>query len=83
MAPVSRKELEAVRRLVQKGSRQKALAAYARLIELSPEDPKLLLEVGDVHRRWDQVEEAVNTYTEVARLYQSEGFEMRAIAMLK
>ncbi len=83
MSTVSRKELEAVRRLVQKGSRQRALSEYSRLVELNPQDPKLLLEFGDVYRRWDQVDEAVGRYTEVARLYQAEGFEMRAIAMLK
>ena len=54
-----RKVLDAARRHAQKGAKQKALREYGKLIAADPRDAKLLLEMGDVHRRWGQLDEAV------------------------
>ncbi|MDH5305797.1 MAG: tetratricopeptide repeat protein, partial [Myxococcales bacterium] len=63
MAANKRKILEAARKLAQKGAKDKALKEYQKLVKLDPRDAKLRLEIGDAHRRWGQVEEAIETYT--------------------
>ncbi|MCS5635542.1 MAG: hypothetical protein NZ990_03430, partial [Myxococcota bacterium] len=83
MAINKRKVLETARRHVQKGARAKAFKEYGRLLAADPQDAKLLLEVGDTYRRWGEVEEAIAHYTKVAALHRGEGYDARAIAVLK
>lgn len=78
-----RKILETARKLAQKGAKSKALKEYQKLVKLDPKDAKLRLEIGDAHRRWGQVKEAIETYTLVASQYTKEGFDARAVAVYK
>jgi tetratricopeptide (TPR) repeat protein len=83
LAADKRKILELARKLAQKNAKDKALAEYQKLLKLDPKDAKLRLEVGDAHRRWGQVDEAVETYHRVAEQYMAEGFDARAVAVFK
>jgi tetratricopeptide (TPR) repeat protein len=83
MAINKRKVLDAARKHVQKGARAKAFKEYGKLLAADPQDAKLLLEVGDTYRRWGEVEEAITHYTKVASLHRGEGYDARAIAVLK
>jgi len=83
MAINKRKVLDAARKHVQKGARAKAFKEYGKLLAADPQDAKLLLEVGDTYRRWGEVEEAISHYTKVASLHRGEGYDARAIAVLK
>jgi pilus assembly protein FimV len=83
VAPNKRKILEAARKHAQKGSKDRALKEYEKLLKLDPRDAKLRLEIGDAHRRWGQVEEAVAAYSRVADQYMKEGFDARAVAVYK
>jgi tetratricopeptide (TPR) repeat protein len=83
LAADKRKILELARKLAQKNAKDKALAEYQKLLKLDPKDAKLRLEVGDAHRRWGQIEEAVETYQRVAEQYMAEGFDARAVAVFK
>jgi tetratricopeptide (TPR) repeat protein len=78
-----RKVLDAARKFAQKGAKQKALKEYNKLVQVDPRDAKLLLEVGDAYRRWGQVEEAIAQYNKVANQYKQDGFDARAVAVLK
>ncbi|MFT5444172.1 MAG: tetratricopeptide (TPR) repeat protein, partial [Myxococcota bacterium] len=78
-----RKVLDAARKFAQKGAKEKALKEYARLLKEDSRDAKLLLEIGDAHRRWGQNEEAINHYSRVAEQYKSGGFDARAVAVFK
>jgi len=78
-----RKVLDSARKHAQKGAKQRALKEYNKLIQADPRDAKLLLEVGDAYRRWGQAEEAIAQYTKVANQYKSDGFDARAVAVLK
>ena len=78
-----RKILENARKLAQKGAKEKALAEYQKLVKLDPRDAKLRLEIGDAHRRWGQVDDAIETYGKVADQYTREGFDARAVAVYK
>jgi pilus assembly protein FimV len=83
LAADKRKILELARKLAQKNAKDKALAEYQKLLKLDPKDAKLRLEVGDAHRRWGQVDEAIDTYKRVAEQYMAEGFDARAVAVFK
>ncbi len=83
MAINKRKVLDNARKLAQKGAKQKALKEYNQLVQADPRDTKLLLEIGDVYRRWGQAEEAIAQYTRVANQYKQDGFDARAVAVLK
>jgi tetratricopeptide (TPR) repeat protein len=78
-----RKVLEAARKYAQKGAQAKALKEFERLLKLDPRDARLRLEIGDTHRRWGNVEKAVDTYSKVADQYMKEGFDARAVAVYK
>ncbi len=83
MAVNKRKVLEAARKYAQKGAKEKALKEYNTLLKLDKPDAKLLLEIGDAHRRWGQNEEAVAQYSRVAGQYKDGGFDARAVAVYK
>lgn len=83
MALNKRKVLDAARKFVHKGAKQKALKEYAKLLKEGSRDAKLLLEVGDAHRRWGQAEEAISHYVRVADQYMQGGFDARAVAVFK
>jgi tetratricopeptide (TPR) repeat protein len=78
-----RKVLEAARKYAQRGAQAKALTEFGRLLKLDPRDARLRLEVGDAHRRWGNVEKAIETYSKVAEQYMKEGFDARAVAVYK
>jgi len=83
LAVNKRKVLEAARKHAQKGAKEKALKEYNTLLKLDPRDAKLHLEIGDAHRRWGQMDEAVTQYTRVAEQYKQDGFDARAVAVYK
>ncbi|HEM47608.1 MAG TPA: tetratricopeptide repeat protein, partial [Alphaproteobacteria bacterium] len=83
MAINKRKVLDAARKFAQKGAKQKALKEYNKLVQADPRDAKVLLEIGDAYRRWGQAEEAIAQYQKVANQYKADGFDARAVAVLK
>ncbi len=83
MALNKRKVLDAARKHAQKGAKEKALKEYGKLLKEDSRDAKLLLEIGDSHRRWGQNEEAISHYTKVAEQYKQGGFDARAVAVFK
>jgi len=83
LAVNKRKVLDAARKFAQKGAKERALKEYHVLLKLDPRDAKLHLEIGDVYRRWGQVEEAVSQYSRVADQYKADGFDARAVAVYK
>ncbi|MDG2052010.1 MAG: tetratricopeptide repeat protein, partial [Myxococcota bacterium] len=83
MAINKRRVLDNARKHAQRGAKQRALKEYNKLITADPRDSKLLLEIGDAYRRWGQPEEAVSQYSKVADQYKQEGFDARAVAVLK
>jgi Tfp pilus assembly protein PilF len=83
LAANKRKILEAARKHAQKGAKEKALKEFGKLLKLDPRDSKVRLEMGDTHRRWGQVAEAIEAYSVVADQFMHEGFDARAVAVFK
>lgn len=61
----------------------RALEEYAKLLNLNPGDTRILLRVGDLQVRVQNLGGAIETYDHAARLYGQQGHGLKAIAVYK
>jgi tetratricopeptide (TPR) repeat protein len=66
-----------------KGNWERSLREYKKLVEDDPKDERSLQKVGDLYAKMKRSEEAVETYTAVARLYMEKDLHERASAVLR
>jgi len=78
------------RRLKDKASRyytdgrlKDALKIYVRVIEEDPSELQCQLKIGDIHRKLNNREAAVEAYLPVAEAYAADGLMLKAIAVCK
>ncbi|HKJ24383.1 MAG TPA: tetratricopeptide repeat protein, partial [Myxococcota bacterium] len=83
MALNKRKILDAAQKYLQKGSLDKALKEYQKVLDADPKDSNVRLKVGDVQLRKGNSEAAIESYLEVARLFMKNGFDAKAVALFK
>ena len=69
--------------LVQKGKLDKALDLYKVILEQDPNDLTAYLKCGDILRKMDRSNEAIQSYTKVAQVYAADGLLLKAIAACK
>jgi tetratricopeptide (TPR) repeat protein len=77
------KVLDSAQKFAAKGQFDKAIAEYQRLVKEDPSDVRILLKIGDLQFRRGAREDAVATYSKVARGYEDQGFALKAIAVYK
>ena len=77
------KVLDSAQKFAAKGQFDKAIAEYQRLVKEDPNDVRILLKIGDLQFRRGAREDAVATYSKVARGYEEQGFALKAIAVYK
>ncbi|MBL8684207.1 MAG: tetratricopeptide repeat protein [Myxococcales bacterium] len=77
------KVLDSAQKFAAKGQFDKAIAEYQRLVKEDPSDVRILLKIGDLQFRRGAREDAVATYSKVARGYEEQGFALKAIAVYK
>ena len=77
------KILQSAQKLVDKKKYDKAIAEYRKIVRDDPSDIRTLLKIGDLHRKLDQHEQAIETYEQVGNYYYREGFNVKAIAVYK
>lgn len=77
------KVLDSAQKFAAKGQFDKAIAEYQRLVKDDPNDVRILLKIGDLQFRRGAREDAVATYSKVARGYEEQGFALKAIAVYK
>ncbi|MEM7677318.1 MAG: cyclic nucleotide-binding domain-containing protein [Myxococcota bacterium] len=83
MSETVRKLKDRASRLYSSGRLNDALLLYEQVVEQDPEELQCRLKVGDLHRRLNQREEAVEAYLPVARHYAADGLLLKAIAVCK
>ena len=83
MALDREKVLQSAQKYVEKRKYDKALVEYRRLVEVDPTDARTLLKMGDVQAKMGAFAETIGTYELVGRLYASQGFALKAIAVYK
>jgi pilus assembly protein FimV len=81
--PKKRKTLEAAQKYAQKGSYDKALVEYEKLLKADPKDSNLRLKIGDLHLKKGDKSKAIQTYQDVADMFSRGGFDAKAVAIYK
>ncbi|MBI5903229.1 MAG: cyclic nucleotide-binding domain-containing protein [Deltaproteobacteria bacterium] len=69
--------------LFAKGMYREALSAYGEIRSRGPKDPRILLRMGDIHRRLEDLAGAVDRYKEAAESFAKLGFTIKAVAVCK
>lgn len=75
--------IAAAQKYIQKGSYDRAIREYAKIIEEDPRDVRIWLKIGDLYARKKSISEAVDTYLKVAEYYSEQGFYLKAVAVFK
>jgi len=70
-------------RHVAKGNWEKALREFNAVQKISPQDPYILLKIGDCCAKLGRVDDAIRSYDLVSKIYDREGFVVKAIAVNK
>ncbi|MBK9073031.1 MAG: tetratricopeptide repeat protein [Myxococcales bacterium] len=83
MALNKEKVMESARKFAEKGQIDKAIKEYQRLVEEDPTDVRVWLKVGDLYAKRGSKAEAVEAYERSARLYEGQGFSLKAVAVYK
>jgi tetratricopeptide (TPR) repeat protein len=66
-----------------KGSFEKAIVEYQKLLKIDPNDIRTWLKMGDLYTRMGARKEATETYLRVADHYKKSGFHLKAVAVYK
>ena len=65
------------------GRLKEALRLYGQVVQEDPNELGCRIKVGDIHRRLDDRDAAVQAYSPVAKAYAEDGFLLKAIAICK
>lgn len=77
------KLLASAQKHIQRGSYAKAAQDYAQALAEDPSDLRVMLKLGEVQQKNDNVIGAVETYSRVAHQYTGTGFLLKAAAVYK
>jgi tetratricopeptide (TPR) repeat protein len=77
------KTLQNAQKLIEKKRFDRALEEYIRLVQDDPNDARTLLKLGDLQVRMQLSADAMQTYDRVAKLYEAQGFAVKALAVYK
>lgn len=83
MSDKLRKLKDEAAQLVQKGKLDKALALYEEVLQQDATDITARLKCGDILRKLNQNERAIEQYINVAQVYAEDGLLLKAIAACK
>lgn len=75
--------IASAQRFLQRGQHDKALNVYNKLLELEPDDPRLMLRVGDIANQAGRKERAIEAYRMAVQHFVSTGFFTKAVGVLK
>jgi tetratricopeptide (TPR) repeat protein len=83
MAASRQKLISNAERLVSRGKLQAAIGQYRKLLAENPDDTSTLNRVGDLYARLDQVDQAIDLFSQAADHFTQEGFFLKGIAIHK
>ena len=83
MALDREKTLQNAQKLIEKKRFDRALEEYQRLVQDDPNDARTLLKLGDLQVRMQLSSDAMQTYDRVAKVYEAQGFAVKALAVYK
>jgi pilus assembly protein FimV len=83
MAVDKNKIIAEATKLVQKGSLDKAIATYQKILAEDPRDVRVLLKVGELFQKKGDDKLAADAFTKVAETYAEQGFFLKSVAVYK
>src|SRR5438874_9301443 len=77
------KVIESATKLIAKGQFDKAIKEYQRVLELDPDDVRVLQKLAELYQKMKKQSEAADCFEKVARTYAAQGFYLKAVALYK
>src|SRR5712675_2450898 len=77
------KSIESAAKLIAKGSFDKAVKEYQRILEVDPDDVRVLQKLAELYQKMNRKAEAADCFEKVARTYGAQGFYLKAVALYK
>jgi tetratricopeptide (TPR) repeat protein len=77
------KVIESATKLIAKGQFDKAVKEYQRVLELDPDDVRVLQKQAELYQKMKKQSEAADYFEKVARTYAAQGFYLKAVALYK
>jgi tetratricopeptide (TPR) repeat protein len=77
------KVVESASKLIAKGQFDKAVKEYQRVLELDPDDVRVLQKLAELYQKMRKQSEAADCFEKVARTYAAQGFYLKAVALYK
>jgi tetratricopeptide (TPR) repeat protein len=77
------KIIEAAAKLVAKGSYDKAIKEYEKVLAVDPNDEGILQRMGELYQKKNEPVQAAHYFAKVAESYSADGFRLKAVALYK
>src|SRR5438128_976551 len=77
------KVMESASKLISKGQFDKAVKEYQRVLELDPDDVRVLQKLAELYQKMNRKAEAADCFEKVAKTYSAQGFYLKAVALYK
>src|SRR5438874_11224255 len=77
------KSIESAAKLIAKGAFDKAVKEYQRVLELDPDDVRILQKLAELYQKMNRKAEAADCFATVARTYSQQGYYLKAVALYK
>src|SRR5919205_1950797 len=77
------KVIESAAKLIAKGAFDKAVRDYQKILEVDPDDVRVLQKLAELYQKMTRKEEAADCFEKVAKTYAAQGFYLKAVALYK
>jgi len=77
------KVIESASKLIAKGALDKAIKEYQRVLEVDPDDVRVLQKLAELYQKMNRKAEAADCFEKVAKTYAAQGFYLKAVALYK
>src|SRR6266851_1651541 len=77
------KVIESATKLISKGQFDKAVKEYQRVLEIDPDDVRVLQKLAELYQKMNRKAEAADCFEKVAKTYSAQGFYLKAVALYK
>src|SRR5437870_9753300 len=77
------KVMESASKLISKGQFEKAVKEYQRVLEVDPDDVRVLQKLAELYQKMNRKAEAADCFEKVAKTYAAQGFYLKAVALYK
>lgn len=77
------KVIESASKLIAKGQLDKAVREYQRVLEVDPDDVRVLQKLAELYQKMQRREDAADCFEKVAKTYSAQGFYLKAVALYK